>query len=136
MASEVFCAFKVQGDLGEMQGPKILGCGQPLRREGVHLESMVQEEHVQKAEAPCHLGKVTVATTKELGGSESPEETLEVWASAVRGMPGIGGNHGGRGEDQRLGAMQLRQLSRLQGEAHLQRASETQLRPCQQAQGI
>lgn len=110
-----------------MQGPKILGSSWPLREgaelrwKGVHLESVVQEEHVQKAEAPCHLGKVTVARAKELGGSESPEEMLEVWAGAVWGMPGIGGNHGRCGKDQCLGAMQLRQLSRLQGEAHLQR---------------
>lgn len=64
MAFEVLCAFKVQGDLGEVQRPKILGGRRPLRREGarlsregIHLESMVQEEHVQKAEAPGTLGK-------------------------------------------------------------------------------
>lgn len=54
---------------------------------------MVQEEHVQEAEAPWDLGKVTAARTKELGGSKAPEETLEVWTAAARGMPGIGGNH-------------------------------------------
>lgn len=79
----------------------------------------MQEEHVKKAEAPWDLGKVTVARTKELRGSKTPEETLEVWTTTVRGMPGVGGNHACRGEDQRPGTMRLRQLSGLQWEAHL-----------------
>lgn len=132
MAFQVLCAFKVQRDLGEVQRPKILGGRRPLRREGtrlswkgIHLESMVQEEHVQKTEAPWNLREVTRTRTKELSSSKTPEETLEVWTATVWGMPGVGGDHGGRGEDKCLGTVQFRLLSPLQREAHLQREHGT-----------
>lgn len=143
MAFDILCAFEVQGNLGEMQGPKVLGRRWPLRRQGtrlggkrVRLEGVVQEDHVQEAEAPWNLGKVTVAGAEELGGSKAPEEALEVWTTAVWGVPGVGGNHARRGEDKRLGTVQLRQVPSLQWEAHLQRENGTWLRPRQQARGI
>lgn len=53
----------------------------------------MQEEHVQKAEAPWSLGKVTITRAEELGSSKAPEETLEVRTGAVWGVPSVGGNH-------------------------------------------
>lgn len=100
MAFEVLCSFKVQGDLGEVDGPEILGGLEPLGREGtrlrevgIHLESMMQKKHVQKAKAAWNLGKLNIIGMKELSSSKTPEKTLEVWTATVWGMTCIGGSH-------------------------------------------
>lgn len=126
MAFEVLRSLKVQGNLGEVDGPEILrgfrslgweGAG--LRRAGICLEGMMQEEHVQKAEAPWNLGKALITGMKELCSGKGPEETLEVLTAAVRCMACVGGSHTRGRQDKGLGTMQLRPFSLLQREAYL-----------------
>lgn len=100
MAFEVLCSLKVQGDLGEVDGPEILGSLKPLGREGtrlresgIHLEGVMQKQHVQKAKAAWHLGKLNIIGMKELSSSKTPEETLKVWTATMWGVTCIGGSH-------------------------------------------
>jgi hypothetical protein len=60
---------------------------------GIHLESMMEKKHVQKAKAIRSLGKVIIIRMKELSSSKTPEETLEVWTATMWGVTCIGGNH-------------------------------------------
>ena len=100
VAFEVLCSLKVQGDLGEVDGPEVLGSLTPLRGEntslreaGIHLEGVIHKKHVQKAEAAWYLGKLNITGMKELSSSKTPEETLEVRTATVRSVACVGGSH-------------------------------------------